>query len=154
MYLQGSFGMKAHLIDTHLLVPRSMSDICWYQGHLHICWYQGQCQISRSHFLINGRFWGITVSQTLLVLSHAFNAFKLIKSKMLSSVNSTTQSRLLTTLRKWLLKTFWEKEKMLGTIFSFSQNVSYHSKTNFSFLVGIYFVVCKTGLKFCRLVKL
>ena len=57
----------------------------------------------------------------------------------------TTQSRLLTALKKRpLLKTLWEKEKMLVTsIFSFSHNVFYPFQTNFIFFIHIYFVVCK-----------
>ena len=48
----------------------------------------------------------------------------------------TTQSRLLTTLDSSLLKTLWEKEKMLVTrIFSSSHSVSALHKVNFSFRV-------------------
>ena len=43
-----------------------------------------------------------------------------------------------------LLKTLWEKEKMLVTsIFSFSHNVFYPSLNKFQFFSYIYFVVCK-----------
>ena len=49
--------------------------------------------------------------------------------------------------RPWkrrLLKTLWEKEKMLETsIFSFSPNVFYLSQNRFQILSHIYFVVCK-----------
>ena len=52
------FGMKAHLISTHLLVPRSRSRSSAkvkveYQGY--------------THFSKNGSFGGISVSQTHLV---------------------------------------------------------------------------------------
>ena len=43
-----------------------------------------------------------------------------------------------------LLKTLWEKEKMLVTsIFSFSHNVFYSSRHKFQFLSHNYFVICK-----------
>ena len=43
-----------------------------------------------------------------------------------------------------LMKTFWEKEKMLVTsIFSISQNVFYPSQNKFQFFGQVYFVVCK-----------
>ena len=43
-----------------------------------------------------------------------------------------------------MLKTLWEKEKMLVTsIFFFSHNVFYQSQKEFLFLSYIYFVVCK-----------
>ena len=42
-----------------------------------------------------------------------------------------------------LLKTLWEKEKMLVTsIFSFSHNVFYPFQNNFQFLSQFYFAVC------------
>ena len=41
-------------------------------------------------------------------------------------------------------KHFGKKEKMLVTnIFSFSQNIFYHSKTSFKFFCHIYFLVCR-----------
>ena len=45
-----------------------------------------------------------------------------------------------------LLKTFWEKEKMLVTsIFSFSQNVFYPLKIlNLNFRVTLYFIICNS----------
>ena len=44
-----------------------------------------------------------------------------------------------------LLKTLWEKEKMLATsIFSFSHNIFYPSQDKFPFLSHIYFVICKS----------
>ena len=58
-----------------------------------------------------------------------------------------------------LLKTLWEKEKMLVTsIFSFSHYVFYPSQNKVQFFKSIYFVVCdklsiRTSLNFCRLVK-
>ena len=46
--------------------------------------------------------------------------------------------------KRKLLKTLWEKEKMLVTsIFSFSHKVFYSSQHKFQFLSQIYFVVCK-----------
>ena len=43
-----------------------------------------------------------------------------------------------------LLKTLWEKEKMMVTsIFSFSHNVFYPSQNKLQFLSHIYFIVCK-----------
>ena len=63
--------MKAHPMDTHLLIPRSRSSAkvrVKYQGY-----------ISQK----NGHFGGISVSQTPLVLSSA-NAFNLDPSKILS----------------------------------------------------------------------
>ena len=54
----------------------------------------------------------------------------------------TTQSRHLMTRERRLLKTFWEKEKMLVTsIFSFSQNVFHLSQNIIQILSHIYFVV-------------
>ena len=51
----------------------------------------------------------------------------------------TTQSRLLMTLRD-LLKTLWEKEKMLETsIFSFSHNIFYPLQNKFQFFSCISF---------------
>ena len=51
----------------------------------------------------------------------------------------TKQSRLLTTLRKKLLKTLQEKEKMLVTrIFSLSHNAFHPSQENFHFLGYIF----------------
>ena len=48
------------------------------------------------------------------------------------------------TVEKSLLKTLWEKKKMLVTnIFFFSHNVSYPMKDNFNNLSNIEFVVCK-----------
>ena len=57
----------------------------------------------------------------------------------------TTQSRLLMTLRQSaLLKTLWEKEKMLVTsIFSFSHNVFYSSQNKFQVFSHIHSVICK-----------
>ena len=47
-------------------------------------------------------------------------------------------------LKRSLLKTIWEKEKMLVTsIFSFSHNVFFQFQKEFLFLSHIYFVVCK-----------
>ena len=47
-------------------------------------------------------------------------------------------------LRKRLLKTFWEKEKILvSSIFSFSHNVFYSLQTKFQIFIHIYFVVCE-----------
>ena len=51
------FGMKAHLIGTHLLAPRSRSSI------------KGQSQISGSCFSKNWWFGGISVSLTHLVMN-------------------------------------------------------------------------------------
>ena len=46
-----------------------------------------------------------------------------------------------------LLKTLWEKQKMLVTsIFSFTKNVFYSTKDEFHRLESIYFVVCKCYL--------
>ena len=46
---------------------------------------------------------------------------------------------------KSLLKTLWEKEKMLVTsIFSFTHNVFYPSQNKFQFFIYIYFVICKS----------
>ena len=48
------------------------------------------------------------------------------------------------TRKKSLLKTMWEKKKMLVTsIFFFSHNVFYLMKHNFRILSNIWFVVCK-----------
>ena len=56
----------------------------------------------------------------------------------------TTQSWLLTTLKKSLLETLWEKEKILVTsIFSFSHNVFYPSQNKFHCFIHIYYVICK-----------
>ena len=51
--------MKAHLINMHLLVPRSRSSV----KVRVVC--QGQGRISMLHFSKNGCFGGISVSQTL-----------------------------------------------------------------------------------------
>ena len=71
----------------------------------------------------------------------------------------TTRSRLLTLMRKSLLKTLWKKEKMLVTsIFSFSHNVF----KGFYIQISIFqsHLFCRlqvlsiwTSLKICRLVK-
>ena len=57
----------------------------------------------------------------------------------------TTQSRLLTTLKKKPIENIvGKKEKMLVTsIFSFCHNVFYQSQRELLFLSSIYFVVCK-----------
>ena len=51
----------------------------------------------------------------------------------------------LTTLRKRLLKTFWEREKMLVT--SISQNVFYPFRNKFQFFSHIFLGVCKSFLQ-------
>ena len=56
--------------------------------------------------------------------------------------------------KRSLLKTLWEKEKMLVTsIFSFSHNDFYPSKKECLFLKYIYFVVCKC-VEFLTVLKL
>ena len=56
----------------------------------------------------------------------------------------TTQSRLLTTWERSLLKTLLEKEKMLeASISLFPTMFSHPSKTKFLFIINIYFVICK-----------
>ena len=71
----------------------------------------------------------------------------------------TTQSHLLTTLKKSLLKTLWEKGKMLVTcIFSFSHNVLYPIKDgnhHFSH-IRCYLQMLSNWFfpKICRLVKI
>ena len=50
-------------------------------------------------------------------------------------------------LEKEVLKTLWEKEKMLVTsIFSFSHSVFYPYQNRFQFFNHIYFVVCKNSI--------
>ena len=121
--------MKAHLIDTHLLVPRSRSSAkvkVKYKGY-----------ISQK----NGRFGGIRVSQTNLVsfvdepdfircagcpeLIPFVDALSLYHT-ILTFNNPNTEG----------LGKHWENKKMLVTsIFSFSNSVFYsikERKSNFS----------------------
>ena len=123
---------------------------CSKETHHHITlfWIYKNlvCQTSNWSTKYNG-----SLTPKKLAISNTFSAFARELQRPSCIV---TSCRCISSLpynpdfqRPWessLLKTLWEKEKMLVTsIFSFSHIVFYPSQIKFPFFGHIYFVVCK-----------
>ena len=105
--------MKAHLIDTHLLVPRSSAKVkVKYQSHVSQKMGVSGALVFHKHILL-------------------FNPFP-------------NKPWFLRVCSAGLLKTLWEKEKLLVTSnFSFSHSVFYPSRELSTMFINFKIVVCK-----------